>query len=439
VNTHAAPTSLFVPVARQRHAFAEVGCFDLGEWSLPSTNTALIGGPLDNGLSGGITGIVVTDPSSLPTHPTMPTGLGLIKAIGGLLFGSAGPGDTAGTGHTPAPPSTVTQLADAAGHTLFGPDGKLNTNPATRLQAAPFMPLVGSTARAVAAKGGPPQMILLPPGVGTLHVTVTGTGAGPDTHTMIGRGFAGQIDTQASKGVKDALTLSPGSGEVGFATKSARKPLTLTLVDGVPRERRTAQIATTSFGGAGDALSFTGSHGGLTFIHHGGATTLSLALSALGPKSAPAVFQSGPLHIGAGASVRIGGIRWDSLTGSTLLIRIGRRTIVVHNRARSPLLASIKTLHAKKGRHGTVSLTIFAALHRLPTGAQLAFAWTVRSGGHVVASHAVLKPLGTRSASYTFKPKRKGRYTLTGTVAVVTISGVTESTSSTSRTLNFRV
>ena len=45
--------------------------------------------------TGGGGGIILTDPSSLPTHPTLPTGLGALKA-GGLVFGSAGPGDTAG-------------------------------------------------------------------------------------------------------------------------------------------------------------------------------------------------------------------------------------------------------------------------------------------------------------------------------------------------------
>ena len=168
------------------------------------------------------------------------------------------------------------------------------------------------------------------------------------------------------------------------------------------------------------------------------------------------MFQSGPLHIGAGATARIGAIRWSALTGSTLRIRIGGRTLVVHNRAHAAHLVSISSLRAKKGRGGTVSLSIAAALHRLPAGAQVAFAWTVRSGRRIVATHATLarfqtgsmcyvhgicrRPGAPRSASYTFafKPKHKGRYSLTGMVTVVVIHGVTQSASGVARTLAFK-
>jgi len=396
-----------------------------GEWNLPST-----------GISGGVTGLVVTDPASLPTHPTIPTGLGLIKALGGGLFGSAGPGSTTGAGHLAPPPSTVTQLSDSAGHTLFAANGALNTNPATRLAAAPFSALVGARAHSAANEAQPP-MILLPPGAGALKATITGTGAGPDTHTLIGHGFAGQIDTQASNGVKDTLALLPGGGQVGFSTDAAHKPLTLTLIGSAAKERHTAQISTTSFRGPGDALAFTGGQNGLSFSHHGAATTFSLTLSGLGPRSAPSVFQSGPLHIAAGASAHIGAIHWSLLAGSSVRVTIGAHTIVVRNRLRVPHLASVKTLSAKKGRHGTVSLSIAAALHRLPAGGQLAFVWTVRSGGRVVARHAAVLGAGKTSASYTFTPAHKGRFTLTGTVVVVTISGVAQSTSEASRNLKF--
>ena len=166
---------------------------------------------------------------------------------------------------------------------------------------------MGSTAPTTASKGGGPQVILLAPGAGTLHETVTGSGTGPDTHTLLSQGFAAQIDTQAARGVKDTLTLGAGADEVGFATAAPRKPLTLTLLDSVSKERRTAQIATMSFRGVGDTLAFTGSKSGLTFTHHGAATTFSLTLSALGPKSAPAVFQSGPLRTSGPARARASG------------------------------------------------------------------------------------------------------------------------------------
>lgn len=426
-----------------------------GEWSLPSTN-----------LHGNINGIVVTDPASLPTHPTIPTGLGILKALGGIIFGSAGPGDTTGGGSTAPAPSAVTQLTDASGHTLYGPGGALNTNPATRLGAVPFAPLVaglgpgvaGGAAHAATATPAPPgQVLLLPPHTTTLRETVTGTGAGADTHTLLGPGFVGQIDTQASHGVSDTLTLTPGGGTVGFSTQAAHKPLTLTLLTDAGPERRSAQISTTSFAGPGDAVAFAdSSHTGLSFTHHGRATTFSLTLSAQGPRSAPSVFQSGPLRIGAGAHVRVGSIHWSALGGSTLRVTIGRRTLLVHNRARPTRLATIKRLSAKRGRGGSVSLTIAAQIARMPAGAQLEFTWIVRGAGHVVATHAepgqmlttpqchvhgiCARPGYPQTASYSFafRPKRAGRYSLTGTVTVVTIHGVTQNASRASRTLSFK-
>jgi hypothetical protein len=439
-----------------------------GEWSLPSS-----------GMHGNINGIVVTDPGQLPLHPTIPTGLGILKALGGIIFGSAGPGSTTEQGATPPPPSTVTQLSNAAGHTLYAANGQLNENPATRLGAAPFAPLVGGTqaastvgaaahaahatahaAQAVAhaAAATPPgQVILLPPGAGTLQETVTGTGSGPDTHTLLGPSSAGQISTQATKGVSDTLTLSPTGGTLGFSTQAAHKPLTLTLLSIAGQERRSAQIATTSFAGAGDSAAFTGGQNGLSFVHHGRATTFSLTLSAQGPHSAPAVFQSGPLHLGAGAHVRVGAIRWSRLAGSTLRVTIGRHALTVRNRLRAPRLASIYSLAAKKGSKGTVTLAITAKLKSPPAGDQIAFAWIVRSGRRVVATHAMLGRIlqdcprngnhiigvcansyGPATYTFAFKPPRHGSYTLTASVTSITINGVTQSASRTMRTLRFK-
>ena len=77
-----------------------------GEWSLPSS-----------GISGDMTGLVVTDPASLPEDPTMATDpAGLI----GVLASSAGTAGTRGTGSV-GPSSRVTQVSDETGHTLLTP------------------------------------------------------------------------------------------------------------------------------------------------------------------------------------------------------------------------------------------------------------------------------------------------------------------------------
>ena len=102
-----------------------------GTWQLASTTEppSSGGGPFQ----GGPSAIVVTDPASIPLHPTLAT-LGGIAP--GLLFSSVGSpgsptGNLAGAGR-------VTQVAGPQGRVLYNAHGKLDTNPATRLDAATF-------------------------------------------------------------------------------------------------------------------------------------------------------------------------------------------------------------------------------------------------------------------------------------------------------------
>ncbi len=393
-----------------------------GNWQLPSS------GP-SSGMTGGASGLVVTDPATLPEDPTMLTSLnGLVD----VLLSSAGSGAAGSAG---PPPSTVTQVSDESGRTLFGARGNLNTNPATRLDGTPFAPLVGGTARA-GADPATPQMILLGKGASALTATVTGTGTGTDTHTFTGQGFTAQVGTRAAPGVADKLTLDPAGG-AGFTTDAASKPLTLTLLEAPGNDHRTAEITTTSFKGAGDSLSFTGAGSGLSFVHHGRATTFSITLSGQSPASTPGVFQSGPLPIGAGQTAQISSIKGDSLTGSALKVSIGGHTLTVRNRYHPAQLTRIISLKATKTGKRAVSLTIRAALHQLPAGAQVTFGWAVQRRGYVVATHALLAPAGTNTARFTFTANHPGRYQLTATVTVITPTGPTPSTVSTSRTLSF--
>ncbi len=385
--------------------------------------------------TGDMTKLVVTDPAILPEDPTMLTNP---FALVDVLFGSAGAADTPGTSGAAAPPSTVTQVSDASDHTLFDANGNLNTNPATRLVGTPFAPLIGATAPAAGANSTTPPMILLASHAPTLHATVTDTGSGSDTHTFIGQDFAAQIATRAVAGAVDNLTIDPNGG-AGFATNAATKPESLTLIGATGQDLHTAQITSTGSKGASDMLSFTGSRSGLSFVHHGRATTFSLTLSAQGSGGLPAAFESGPLPIGANTTARIGSIQWASLNGSALQVTIGGHTLTVQNRVSPTQLASITSLTAKQLPRRTVSLTIRAALHDASAGTQLGFGWVVQRSGHVVATHALLAPTGTQTASFNFTAKHAGRYKLTATVTVLTDGGLTQSAVRTSRTLAFSV
>ncbi len=391
-----------------------------GEWELPST-----------GIKGGVTGLVVTDPGTFPTRPSMIGGPGPV----GILFSSNTP---TGAGSGPAA-STVTQLEDGSGHKLLAAGGAPNPDTATRPEATQFGPLVGARAHAAAAGAVASQTYVVSSKESSVNETVTGSASGGDTHSLLGDGFAEQVSTLASSGVQDSLSFDPSSPQVSFSTAGAHKPLSLTLIKGLSKDADEVQVATTSFAGKGDQVQLSPSGSGLTFSHHGGPTTFSITLSALGPKSAPALFQSGSLHIGRGASARVSGIHWSSLAGATLRVRIGSRTLVIHNHARALRLAKVHTLSAHKAGKAGEALEIAAAVKRLPVGAKLAFSWVVRHGGRVLASHATIVSGARRSATFDFKPTARGSYSLTGSVAVIASKGLASTSAQSSRRLTFRV
>ncbi len=394
-----------------------------GDWSLKSTT-----------LQGGMTAMVVTDPASLPQDPAMITSP---SGIVDLFFGSAGPGDPAGTGAAGPPPSQVTQLSDDSGHTLYNPDGSLNTNPATRLDGSPYAPLVAGTGPATAASAGP-QMIVVANGTSALHATVAETARGTDTHTFLGPGFAAQVSTPASRGTTDTLTLAP-SGGAGVATSATSKPVSVTLVAAHGKGDRTAEIRTTAASGPGVMVSFNAARSGLTVVNHGRATTFRVSLSDTEPGAAPAVFDSGPIVIGPDSKATIESVRWNSLTGSTLKVTAGHRTMTIRNTYRPAVLASVASLKAGKARHGKVVLSIRDKTAKLPAGTQIAFTWIVRRGGKTIATHSLLAAPSTRTAKYTFTARKPARYTLTASVTAVILSGITATTRpSPTRTLQFR-
>ncbi len=262
--------------------------------------------------------------------------------------------------------------------------------------------------------------------------TVVGTRSGADSYTLLESGLVAQIDTHASRGVADQLTLRPSANTIGFSTEAADEPVTLSLTGpAAGGAQHNAAVTTTSFHGAGDTMSFTGSHSTVTFVHHGRATTFKIELSSLQHNGSPSNFSSGPLRIGAGQTAHITGVRWSNLIGSTLRVRIGRRTLTVANRARALKLARIARLSAVAGRHGAITLSINARTRRLPRGAAVALVWLVRRGHHLIATHALpvtsTKPGFTRT--WVFNPSRPGRYQLTARLMVIipTAAGVSSS------------
>ena len=276
-----------------------------GTWALHSTPE-----PNTNGqpFQGGPSAIVVTDPASIPVHPTLAT---LGGAAPGLLFSSAGAAGSAG-GSAPAA-ARVTQLTGAGGKALFGRDGSLNTGSATRLDAAPFAPFVGPGASASRS----PQLIVVGPGVGPLTVTARGTSAGGTTETLVDSGFVGTVGASIAKGGTAQTSFSASAGTVGF-TGTTSTPLSLG-VDRVTAAGSESVVVTTADAQAGSAsLTIGAGAGPVTLTRRGPATTFTMTLSGETGNGLPASFTSGPIAVGPGQTARITGIHWGSLAGTSL-------------------------------------------------------------------------------------------------------------------------
>ena len=443
-NLEGAPPDWYADVYDSNEPFGLAGDESLGSFHQAQVQSSRIHVDSDgnwtllsSGLSGDMSAFVVTDPADLPNPPTIITNVAKLATLGYVLFASGGAPDTTGASLVGPAPSTVTQVSDSARQTLFAADGSLNTNPRTRLAGAPFAPLVGDAASVRGTGATSPPFILLPRGETAVSETVTDTGRGPDTHTILGHGFAAQLSTTAEHGGLDRLSVDASGA--GFRTNAASKPLDVTLIGAAGKARHVAEVRTTSFRGAGDMLAFTHGRDGLELTHRGKSTMFTITLSALGPHAVPETFTSGPLRIAAGAKAQIGAIRWNSLARSSIRVTVAGRTRLVRNRRHRPHLASIASLTAKKASKGSVSLRLATHLRRLPAGAQLALLLVVRRNGRKLASHLVLSQTPTTAAGFTFHASRRGRYTVTGVASVTTVRGATQSSSSAMRTLHFRV
>ncbi len=252
------------------------------------------------------------------------------------------------------------------------------------------------------------------------------TGTGPDSHILVAHGTVAEIDTRASAGAGDQLTLAPGAGSVGLATDAARKPVSLTLLNRAANRRESATVSTTTYHGGADSISFASSARGLVIRHHGPATTLTIKLAVAGGGSVPSVFQSTKVHVPANTTASIPRIHWGSLGTSPVRLRVGNRTRVIQNRLRRLSRLSITSLRSTRPVAHSVSLALHLAPHRLPPATQISFQWVVRRGTSVIATHTMLAGRRSRSARYTLTTPQGGSYRVTATATPVRTSGIAE-------------
>jgi hypothetical protein len=406
-------------------ASSVVHLFSNGTWSLAST-TEKDGAPFQGGQSA----IVVTDPASIPLHPTLGTLGGLAP---GLLFSSAGGPGSAGAGAPGA--ARLVQLSGAGGKTLYRQNGSLNTDAATRLDAVPFAPFVSSGAGATRS----PQLTIVGPGVKQLMVTTRGSAPGATAETFVDGGFAGTVAASVPKGGTGQTSFSSGAGTVGFSGATSA-PLSLT-VDRVTAGGSESVEVTTSATKAGSDMLALGAGGAVTLARRGSATTFMVALAGELANGLPASFTSGPVPIGPGQTASISGIHWGSLATTSLTVQVGGKAMKLRNRAHAARLVKLVQVKELARSHQHVSVVVSGSLAKLAGGSDIAIVWVVRHGKRVLARHEVALEArqGAFSSSWTLRLAKARGITVTAGVVAVGTEAATVLSSTATRSLTFSV
>jgi hypothetical protein len=367
-----------------------------------------------NFLSGSIADLIVMSARDIPMQPAMPGG-GPVSTL--ILFSSAGPAGSA---------TRTIQLADGAGHSLFGPGGKLNSDPATRLQATPFAPFMGPAAAV--------ETFLVALNLGVILQTVEGTAAIPSHHTLMASDFVARVDTEAIVGVSDQISFDP-TGGVGFKTEAARKALTASIVTRTKAGVQSAELTTTSLRDGADEFRFDQTRSDVILHHVGTSVSVRLRLASLQKNASPMAFESGLLQIGPGETATFSPANWSHLDAVSMTLRgpegQERRTIL-QNSLKTSLLGRIVGLDVDDKTAKTLqarSLEITSRLGSIPPGSQVAVAWTVREAGRTVAHEQrmlrepELLP-GLRRDRFMFYAPGPGHYTVRADLIIVTMEGV---------------
>jgi hypothetical protein len=392
-----------------------------GTWSLASTTENDTGNPWHAGIGQ----LVVTDPNTVPEHPTLASFGG--GAPTGALFSSAtGPGST---GSSRASAATITQVS-SGGKTLFASNGSLNMS-SSRLNAAPFGPFVATPTSKI------PRLIAVGGGISALTVSTHGRTDGSSAMTFAHGGYVGQVGGSTSTGAAQTESFNSASGAVGV-TGSFPGPVTLAVTQGTEGGSHTVSLAVAKAGTA-DNLT-VGSTGSVNFVHKGGSTSVALTISAAGAHSLPSTLTTKSVQVAAGQKVSIKGISWSKL-GTTVTVHVGARTIKLRDTAGATKATTIAALSVAPAAKHKTKLAITATLPKLASGSQVEIVWLVHKGRQKIASHVVALTSFKRREHLIWTTKLKTARHLTFTALAVTIArhGAVESGAARSRSKTFRV
>lgn len=387
-----------------------------GSWTLAST---------DDGnhqpYHGGLADINVFDPSSIPARPTLGS---VSSGVNGIMASSGGApqGDSSMKGSS----AEITQVS-SGGKTLFTSGGDLNTDHSTRLDAAPYYPIVGSSSSSSSGA----KMIDVGSKVHNLTVSTTGTKSGAASLALVQGGYVGEVNASTTHGQHQSASFGSSADTVSY-TGTTNQPLDLQVVHSGTSGAETVGVNLAS-GGKGDKLALA-KDGTVKLSHSGAATSYSLTLSGGGTKGLPGTFTTQPLHLGSG-TVKISKIRWTALSGHTMKLRIGSHRIVAHNHTATLVKAKIKGLTVRHHGRRHLIAKLIAKLPKLGSSSLIDVVWLLRRGHHVVRKHVVSLAAKGRYLHNSWRTEaNRHDLKVTATVMIVGVHGVAESTSVASKT-----
>lgn len=378
-----------------------------GSWTMMSSNYSAGGGSLGN--------IVVYPDPTRPLRPTMP-GLSSIGTQTWLYLthtGSATPGAASlATGGASA--GNLTQIT-SGGRSLLRTDGQVNTDPATALQGAPWVPPTG------AATGLAGALLVGDGGGDGYRVTTVGDGT-PGTQTLVGPGVMAAVTTTAPSGAADAVEFHPRDGAVTVDPAGGARAVE---TDVMVRATDGATLSAAVEGRTGTATVGIDPRSGALTVRSDTPGAVTLRLGAIGRGPAP-VAVSTRLVLTAGERVAIAGSQWRRLRTGRIAYRVtgprGTRRAVVGVRSLAAARARISAVSVVHGRRPLGQVTV-----RAPKGTAVQVTLGVRAGRRLVAQTTFpsIAPGETRRLQW--RPaalSARGRRLVVVATAVDTRSGI---------------
>ena len=268
--------------------------------------------------SGDANSIIPGSSQIIPPIPSMPgPNSALVYALEGgavAVFGSAKAALGMEDEVTVSAGVTTLQLSDAAGRTLLHADGSLNTNPATRVAAAPAIFTTARTPRG--------DIFVVGPGGSYTH-TLRGKATGTYGLMMVGRPFGVVLTCGTAEGQEDAITLDTGGRALSFATSAASAALRAeVMMNGPDGSPVFATLLARAETGITHTLRFTANAASVVHETDGGAAPVEIYLSALNRQGRRHAVSTGPLTAGDGQLTTLTPLDWHDL-GAVLLTQTG--------------------------------------------------------------------------------------------------------------------